>query len=161
MLARFHRGHEPLTPGAIKEIRELFAHRIDRYLDAGYGGCFLRNPSVAKIVANALGHFVGERYLLHAWCIMPNHVHAVLTPVNGHSLPEIMKSWKGYTGTEANRALDREGPFWQVEYYDHLIRDDPEFAQAVRYTLENPVKARLADWSWVWASEEALKRVAE
>ncbi|MDB6126377.1 MAG: isochorismate synthase [Verrucomicrobia bacterium] len=160
VLARFRQDQHPLGPEAMKEIRDLFAHRIDCHLDAGHGECYLRHPAVAKIVENALRHFVAARYVLHAWCIMPNHIHVVLTPVNGHSLPSIMKSLKGFTGKEANRVLDRDGPFWQIEYYDHLIRDDSEFAHAVRYTLENPIKAKLRDWPWVWASADALKRIA-
>jgi hypothetical protein len=41
-------------------------------------------------------------------------------------------------------------PFWQREYYDHLIRGEEEFKRAIRYVPENPVKANLSGWMWVW-----------
>src|SRR5882672_4634220 len=53
--------------------------RIDAYLDKGYGSCFLKNDAVAEIVQNALLHFDGQRYALHAWVVMPNHVHTLFT----------------------------------------------------------------------------------
>ncbi|MSU24178.1 MAG: hypothetical protein EXS32_10195 [Opitutus sp.] len=74
-----------------------------------------------------------------------------------HTLPEIVQSWKGYSARAANRLLGRAGAFWQAEPYDHLIRDDADFAHAVRYILENPLKAGLRDWPWVWASDEARR----
>jgi hypothetical protein len=49
-----------------------------------------------------------------------------------------------------NRARTR-GVFWQGEYYDHLIRNEPEFERAaVRYAAANPAKANLKAWKWVW-----------
>ena len=81
---------------------------------------------------------------------MPNHVHAVVQPLAGHGLPDIMKSWKGFTAHEANRMLSRSGEFWQPEYYDHLIRSEAGLAQTVRYVQANPNKARLSNWRWVW-----------
>jgi|SRR5262249_309438 len=47
---------------------------VEQYLDAGHGDCYLQDPRCAEIVQNALLHFAGERYTLHAWCVMPNHV---------------------------------------------------------------------------------------
>jgi REP-associated tyrosine transposase len=63
-----------------------------------------------------------------------------------------MKSLKGFTAWECNRALGRKGTFWQQESYDHVIRDSAEFQRIVRYVLNNPVKAGLVkDWrEWKW-----------
>src|SRR5688572_13135021 len=51
--------------------------RIAEYLDAGHGECLLRDNRVAEIVENALLFFDAQRYRLLAWCVMPNHVHAL------------------------------------------------------------------------------------
>jgi len=48
------------------------------------------------------------------------------------------------------RILRRQGTFWQREYYDHLIRNENELQGALRYVAENPVKAGLVNWGWVW-----------
>jgi len=54
---------------------------VEMYLDLGLGHVWLRDSRVAELVENALLYFDGKRYLLHAWVVMPNHVHALFTPV--------------------------------------------------------------------------------
>jgi hypothetical protein len=60
--------------------------KMDQFLDASHGACWLRDSAVAAVVAHALKHFDGTRYRLLAWIIMPNHVHAVLQPHAGNEL---------------------------------------------------------------------------
>ncbi|MGO8789329.1 MAG: transposase [Terriglobia bacterium] len=83
---------------------------------------------------------------------MPNHVHALFTPMGGHGLSEILHSWKSYTSNEANRRLGRSGQFWFPEYYDRFIRDEGHFVDAVEYIEMNPVAAGLClrpeDWPY-------------
>jgi len=141
--------NRPLSRSEEDRLRELHSERVEAYLDAGHGKCWMKEARVAKVVADALKHFDGDRYELVAWAIMPNHVHAVLRPREGRDLPSILHSWKSFTAKEANRVLGRTGQFWQEEYYDHLIRDQQDFAHAVRYTLENPEKSGLKNWKWV------------
>ncbi len=138
---------------ARRELFAWYAAEVDTTLDQHHGAAWLRQPVVAQLVFAALRHFDGSRYTLHAACVMPNHVHAVLRPLGTHALESILHSWKSFTAPKANRILGRVGhPFWQHESYDHWIRDDADFAHCVRYTEENPVKARLcarsADWPW-------------
>lgn len=132
-------------------LHRHFGERVESCLDGGLGSCWLARDEIAALVADALRHFDGVRYRLHAWCIMPNHTHVIVQPDSGHALPAILKSWKGYSAREANRILSRKGEFWQPEYYDHLIRDEGEMAATVRYIQENPVKASLINWRWVWS----------
>jgi hypothetical protein len=139
----------PLTPQEDRRLQELFSERVERYLDAGEGKCWMRDDAIAAIVAGALLHFDGRRYLLHAWCVMPNHVHVVVRPLAGYELPSITHTWKSFTATEANRKLGRRGKFWQPESYDHLIRDEGDYQNQVEYVLNNPARAGLKDWKWV------------
>ena len=136
-----------------KRLTQLSARGIERHLDAGVGACFLRNSAVANMVVAALRQFDGMRYHLFAWCVMPNHVHVVFQILADNSLEKVLHSWKSYTAKKANLILQRSGEFWQHEYYDHLIRDKPEFERSVSYVSENPRKARLKDWPWVWSCE--------
>jgi REP element-mobilizing transposase RayT len=119
-------------------------------LDRGGGECSLAKPEMARIVADAFAQFEGIRYRLYAWCVMPNHVHVVFEPLGSHRLSGILHSWKSFTATAANRLLGRVGAFWQREYYDRLLRNGNEFNRAVRYVLENPERAGLKNWRWVW-----------
>ena len=82
------------------------------------------------------------RYDLHSFVVMSNHVHILVTP---HVPAAVwLGALKGFTGHEAIRMLNQRGkPFWQDESYDHLIRNDEEFARIRRYIEWNPVKAGL------------------
>jgi REP element-mobilizing transposase RayT len=139
----------PLTHREEERLGELFSERVEKFLDEGRGACWLRRKEVAAVVAGALKHFEGQRYRLVAWCVMPNHVHAVVQPLFGAGLPDILHSWKSFSAKEANRLIGRRGAFWQPEYYDHLIRDEKDFARQVEYVLANPLRAGLKDWEWV------------
>lgn len=148
----------PLSEHEEKRLRGLHSERVEAYLDAGHGQCWLRQPAIARLVVEALRHFDGQRYRLHAWCVMPNHVHVVVEPLAGYKLPDLLHSWKSFTAKAANRVLMRTGGVWQEEYYDHLIRDETDYAHALRYLLENPVDAGLNDWPWVWSKAEETGR---
>src|SRR5208282_2965094 len=127
--------------------------QFDQALDAGYGACHLARPEVAEMVYNALRYFDGERYALVAACVMPNHVHAVFAPLHEHGLADILHSWKSFTSKEANKLLGRTGQLWEREYFERLIRNASELERTVRYVVENPVKAGLKNWKWVWVRD--------
>ena len=139
---------DSLPQSALDELErskpETRSKQIETYLDAGHGECYLRNPEIAQMVIQALKQFEGERYVLHDWVVMPNHVHLVIEPRGAHALSDILHSLKSYTTSEANRCLDRHGAFWQHESYDRLIRGQEEFDRCVQYVRDNPVRANLA-----------------
>lgn len=115
-----------------QRLDELFSEKIERFLDAGYGECWLKRDDVAEVVADTLWKFHGDRYELHAWCIMPNHLHVVLQQLT-EELSKIVYSWKWYTAKHANGILKRSGSFWQREYFDHLLRDREATERAINY----------------------------
>jgi len=161
----------PLSKQEKDRLRHLYSEKVERYLDAGFGSCYMKDKRIAGVVSQALLHFEGQRYNLAAWCVMPNHVHAVVQPfagmanTGGTSVPrselhEILHSWKSFTAKEANKLLKRAGDFWQAEYYDHLIRDEADFLHAVRYVLDNPIKAGFKNWKWVGLGKQWHVHVA-
>ena len=79
------------APGEKRRQVEL-RRRIEEFLDAGHGACWLRQPDVAALVEGTLRHFDGERYRLLAWCVMPNHVHALLETREDFPLPNVLHS---------------------------------------------------------------------
>src|SRR5206468_11361510 len=142
------RDNRELTEVEVRVLQKRQQERIEKYLDAGHGECWLKRDDIAKLVADALHHFDGKRYRLICWCIMPNHVHGVLEPLAGHDLPQIMHSLKRYTAQQANRMLGRTGAFWHAEYYDHLVRGDSDLRHAIEYAWENPENAGFSEWAW-------------
>lgn len=122
-------------------LDDAFGLRLDKYLDAGSGSCLLREHGA--LVADALRHFDQSRYELHAWCVMPNHVHAMIHVQSGDEVPRIVHSWKSFTAHQIGR-----GPIWQREYFDRVIRSPAEFSRTAGYIRANPAKAGLLDWPW-------------
>ena len=122
---------------------------FDRLLDtAGSGPTYLQQPPIATLVMKQLQQVCGGS--LHAFVVMPNHVHLLCTPEQ--RLPELVRKLKGPTAFHANKLLGRDGKFWQPEYFDRMVRNDREFLQIQRYIEWNPVKAGLAgdpgDFQW-------------
>ena len=129
----------------------LMQQRIDRYLDQGYGECFLKLPAIAKLVQDSLLKFDNIKYELFAWCVMPNHEHSLLTRLEEAELEEIMQAHKSYTAHQANKMLHRKVSVLGARVpRDRVIRNHKHFYNALRYIENNPVKARLcakpSDW---------------
>lgn len=138
------------------ELASCYQSHIESALHDSSEVNHLANPEIADEIINAWKHFDGERYQLYAWAIMPNHVHVLFRPTEGHRLEDILHSWKSFTSKKALGILGEEGTFWQKEYYDHLVRDEEDFENQLRYILNNP-KGDLGEaWSaWGNDSEEA------
>jgi putative transposase len=132
---------------------------MDRYMDAsGDGPLWLAREEIAKIVEDVLHR---QECDLHAYVIMPNHVHVLMTPSISPS--KLMQSIKGVSAREANKILGISGEsFWQHESYDHVVRTAEEFGKIQRYIENNPVKAGLSAtpeayrWSSAWWRELQL-----
>ncbi len=137
-----------LTEAEEKRLQHLFSSEIEACLDRGIGECWLRSPQIAEIVQNALKHGEGDKYKLHAWCVMPSHVHVLVEPGQNVELDNIVKSWTAFTGRMANHALKRRGRFWQPEPYDHIIRSSREYSSQIEYIYKNSEKAGMPDWPW-------------
>ena len=135
--------------------------RFDALLDAGqHGPTWLRQPAVAAVVAAAIRYYHGKAYTLVCYCLMPNHVHLVVSlPDDAPLLIKTLQHLKGYTAQQANKLLGRTGQFWQRETYDHLVRSPAEMTRIIAYVVNNPVKAGLAesweDWPYTYWPEPA------
>jgi REP element-mobilizing transposase RayT len=124
------------------QLDAAFAIKFDLELDRAHGRCLLRTH--AQVAANAIRHFDGERYQLHAWCVMPNHVHVLLHVSRGDDVPTIVHSWKSFIAHQIGR-----GVIWQREYFDRIVRSPAELNQTREYIHANPIKAGLKAWPWV------------
>ncbi|MEZ5401719.1 MAG: hypothetical protein R2729_18745 [Bryobacteraceae bacterium] len=144
---------EPPTPRAVTG-RQFVA--VDRLLDrAVHGPTWLGMPEIAELVAGSLqtharvhGHFD-----LHAWAILPNHVHALLTPRSHRAA-----AWIEDSGRLALRALGLRGcPFWHREPIGRTVESEREAARIAHYIECNPVSAGLAaaPEHFLWSSAAA------
>jgi putative transposase len=86
-----------------------------------------------------------------AWCLMPNHVHLILTPSDSDGLRRALsRVHRTYAGVIQARRK-RSGHFWQGRF-GAVPMDEEYLAAALRYVSLNPVRARLVaraqDWKW-------------
>jgi REP element-mobilizing transposase RayT len=79
---------------------------------------------------------------------VPNHVHVLFSLLQENTLKEILHGWKSYSAHQANKLLGRTGPFWQREYFDHLVRSESSLLKITEYIRHNPPKAGLQNWPW-------------
>lgn len=134
---------KPWTIDIEIEYHQRFSKRMDEWLDAGHGSCVLRRSDTRDIVAECLRFFDEQRYVHHAWVIMPNHAHTLTTLSEAWRLDQIIGTWKSFTSNRINEWLSRCGTLWQEDYFDRLIRDAEHFTNVVRYIRRNPEKAKL------------------
>jgi len=132
-----------------REFHKRFSRQWMEYLDRGCGACVLKRPDLARIVADNLKYFDGERYRLGDFVVMPNHVHVLVNLLGQTDLEKQCYSWKKYTATKINRALAQRGRFWHEESFDHLVRSAEELEQLRLYIAENPQKARLHEGQYL------------
>jgi len=162
----------------IESVRERRA-QLEEYLDRGVGECLLREARVAQIVEDSLLCFHNGRYELLAWCVMPNHVHA-LVDVKRTPLGKIVQNWKVHTENELRRTelAERRAPprcesepasnvprrcsalrlKWQREYWDTSMRDEERRRKAIHYIENNPARAKLCRVAKEWPFSSARYR---
>ena len=150
---------KPWSPETEAEYHKNFSSRIDHHLDQGHGSCLFRDAENAGIVAGAIRHFDQSRYLLHAWVIMPNHVHLLLTLCESESLARIVASWKRFSAVKIHQQTRNSGTLWQKDYFDRMIRDWDHFMNVARYIRRNPQKAKLREGEFLLEEATWIKRL--
>jgi REP element-mobilizing transposase RayT len=100
-----------------------------------------------------MNELTDDRIRLRAACLMPDHLHAVVSPCE-RDIVKWANGFKSYS-TRLNWDGDGRPALWQPGFYDRRIRDEAEFRTAVEYVARNPVEAGLvadpAEWPWVGA----------
>ena len=116
----------------------------------------LSKESNREIIIEALTFWEGEKLENYAFCIMSNHVHWVFKIYEKDNagqiiyLQDIMQSIKRFTANKLNKLENRTGNLWHKESFDTTIRDEKHLFNAINYTINYPVEAKLVpnweDW---------------
>lgn len=150
---------EPWNDEIQLEYHERFTQALERCLDEGHGCSCLRTPDCAKCAMQSMQHFDGDRLDLVSAVVMPNHVHALLVLNHSYTLEKLLESWKRFSATQINRALQRHGQLWQSDYFDRIVRDEKHFANCVRYIRRNPIRARLRPNEYLLFENEIARAI--
>ena len=136
-------------------------------------GAGLKPTRTAEMQLNRFGQIVNDAWYdlpkhyphveLDTFCIMPNHVHAIIVlndygmgesasgnmpipnsskthPYVRHPLSEIVRAFKSFSARRINSLRNTQGiPVWQRNYYEHIIRNQEDYLSKSSYILDNPL----------------------
>jgi putative transposase len=97
----------------------------------------------ARLMVNVLRHYDGTGYILHAYVVMPDHLHVLLTPTE--AIEKSVQLIKGGFSFRAKRELGWNGEVWQPGFTDHRIRDSEDWERHLKYIRLNPLEARFVE----------------
>lgn len=121
-----------------------------------------------QLVLDACLHHHGQKYLLHALTVMPDHVHFVARMLNDpegndFELSTLLHSIKSFSANQINLLRGETGQIWQRESYDRIMRDTKELEETIVYVELNPVRKNIAnkpgDYTWTLNCTELQRRL--
>jgi putative transposase len=94
---------------------------------------------------------------IHAYVLMTNHVHLLLSPGDGSSVSVMMKRLGCRYVLYFNRRHDRTGTLWEGRFHSSLVQDERYLMICYRYIELNPVRARMVEKpsDYPWSSHRA------
>ena len=94
---------------------------------------------------------------VHAYCLMTNHVHLLLTPHTATACGQLMKNLSQHYVQRTNYRLKRTGTLWEGRYYSSLVLSESYTLACYRYIETNPVRARMTTTAaeYLWSSHNA------
>jgi REP element-mobilizing transposase RayT/mono/diheme cytochrome c family protein len=111
----------------------------------------LCRPSIARGIFDS----VDSRNQNGVWyarlvCLMPDHLHALISFPYERPMKQIMSDWKRFLATQLNIE-------WQRDFFDHRLRKDESYREKADYIRENPVRAGLIkasdNWPYFWQAD--------
>ena len=94
---------------------------------------------------------------VHAYCLMPNHVHLLLTPRSRESCAALMKRLGQHYVHHVNRTHGRTGTLWEGRFWSAACASERYVLACYRYIELNPIRAKLASApdAYLWSSYHA------
>jgi putative transposase len=89
---------------------------------------------------------------VHAYVLMTNHVHLLMTPESATGVSQLMQALGRYYVLYVNKTYERTGTLWEGRYKSTLVDSDNYFLLVSRYIELNPVRAGMvthpAEYPW-------------
>jgi putative transposase len=113
---------------------------------------FQVTQNVESLLETLQHYRVEGHYLLHAFVVMPDHIHLLLTP-QAITLERTMQLIKG----GFSHRLASKSPTWQRGFTDHRIRNAEDFNTRRNYIHQNPVRANLVTSAKLYPHSSAYR----
>lgn len=142
------RQPRPILPGVAVHIIQRGNNRSD---------CFQRDSDYmlyllhVRELAEKLGCEV------HAYCLMTNHVHMLLTPPSPDACAVLMRNLGQRYVQHFNRSYGRSGTLWEGRFRSFLVESVRYVLACYRYIEQNPVRANMVRLpvDYLWSSYHA------
>jgi len=120
------------------------------------------SPAAQQAALDACHHWHAKKIKCLIACVMPDHVHMLIQPLpiqergreGLHSLAEILHSIKSFSAHAANKLMKRNGPLWQEESFDRMIRSESDLHEKWNYIWNNPRELGLVgpmeEYPFIW-----------
>jgi putative transposase len=154
-------SHDPGMPNSRRfHLPSVPQHVVQRGNDRR--PCFLVEADYAEFLLRLAGASRKYSVAVHAYALMPNHVHLLATPVAADGIGRMMQAvGSGYVKT-FNARHGRTGTLWDGRYFGSLVGTDQYFWNCHRYIELNPVRAGLVlrpeEFRWSSHARNALGR---
>ena len=126
------RGPRLIVPGIALHIVQRGHDRRD---------CFRQETDYLVYLANLRDLSARMQCALHAYCLMTNHIHLLLTPSDLAGCARLMRNLGQRYVQYFNRRYERSGTLWEGRYHSCLVDSAPYVIACHRYIERNPVRA--------------------
>ena len=124
---------------------------------------FKKEDDYQRFIDDLLASCKQSDCALHAYVLMPNHFHLLLTPPTEIALSHLMQSLGRRYVRYFNKEYQRSGTLWEGRYKSSLIDSDAYFLRCSRHIEENPIRAKLVtlpdEYKWSSYHHNALGKI--
>lgn len=119
--------------------------------------CFYADEDYRRYLDTLYEMAIKFKCAIHAYVLMTNHVHLLLTPEREDSAALLMKHLGQRYVQYINRVYRRSGTLWEGRFRSCLAQDDSYVLSCYRYIELNPVRANMVSHpgDYVWSSYQA------
>jgi putative transposase len=120
--------------------------------------CVFRHAVIAELFITTLFRYRDAgKFQLHAFVVMPDHVHVLLTPAPDMAIERCIQLIKG--GFSFAVRKDFPGDIWQEGYHAHRVTDADDLRNQVLYILNNPIRKRMETYLHIHTNEAYAARL--
>src|SRR5438876_8150052 len=136
-------------------VPHIAVHIVQRGHD--HGNCFRHDTDYLVYLANLRDLCAKTRCVLHAYCLMTNHVHLLLTPPDATSCSNLMRDLGQRYVQYFNRRHGRTGTLWEGRFRSCLVDSARYVLGCYRYIEMNPARAGMVATpsAYQWSSYNA------
>ena len=113
---------------------------------------FQRTENAELMIATLFHYRDQGKFALHAFAIMPDHLHVLITPAIDQSTARCIQFIKGGYSYAVRKQFP--GEVWHTGYHEHRIRDEDDFDAQKQYISNNPVRKNYTGYPHVHSCYE-------